>query len=798
MKHILSIAICLLSLRTLAQHVTQTVRGTIRDEVAQSPIIGASVLVMQPGGTPPLGATTDVNGAFSIAGVPMGRQTLRITSVGYEQQRLPNVIVTAGKEVVLVITMTETVQSLNEVVVLADRKNDKSKTNNELSLVSGRSFNSDETKRYAGALGDPSRMAANYAGVVAGNDSRNDIVVRGNSPTGMLWQLEGLNIPNPNHFGSLSSTGGPVSMLNNNVLDKSDFLTGAFPAQYGNALSGVFDLRLREGNNQKQEFLGQIGFNGFEVGAEGPLTRYPTENPHRASYLINYRYSTLGLFKTLGISFGAGNAVPDYQDLTFKVFIPIGPKSNLAIFGTGGRSDVAFLGNDVDTTKTNLYGTENENTRVNYSTTIAGLSYQYALTPKTFAKLTLGISTTHQAFNGDSISTVTRAAFASGEARYSTRKYSAVLNVRHKVNAKSSLYGGITADLLNVDLYNRHIYQGGRYDSVRVNTKGENTMLTQAYGQWRYRFSPNFLLTTGLHVQHYSLNNTMALEPRTGLRYSFPNGQSLSLGYGLHSQAQPIYTYFVQTPAADGVRYTNKALGFTRSHHLVLSYENRLGENMLLKIEPYYQSLNNVPVERRRSSFSSLNTGNSFGPSDVDSLVNEGTGRNIGVELTLERYFNQGYYFLVTTSLFDSNYKGSDGIERNTAFNTGYVVNVLAGREIKVGRHRNNVFSASIRASSVGGHYVSPLDLDASRQRGEAIYNERLAYSEHQNPYFRADLRLAYRKEMRKRTLEIAVDLQNVTGRQNIFQQTYNRRTNNLANQYQQGFFPVPQVRYTF
>lgn len=796
MKHLLLFSICLISLGTaLAQQATQTIRGTIRDEVAQAPVIGASVLVIQAEGESkaPLGAITDVNGEFSIAGVPTGRQTLRITSVGYEQQQLPNVVVTAGKEVVLSVTMTETIKSLNEVVVVADRKSDKTKTNNELSLVSGRSFNIDDTKRYAGALGDPSRMAANYAGVVSGNDSRNDIVVRGNSPTGMLWQLEGLNIPNPNHFGALNSTGGPVSLLNNNVLDKSDFLTGAFPAQYGNALSGVFDLRLREGNNQKHEFLGQVGFNGFEVGAEGPLSKNS-----KASYLINYRYSTLGLFKTLGIQFGTGNAVPNYQDLNFKVFIPTGPKGKLSIFGVGGRSDVAFMGNDVDTTETNLYGTENENTKVNYSTNIVGLSYDYSLTPKTFAKLTLGASTTNQEFNGDSISTVTREAFANGEARFRTRKYSAVLNLRHKVNAKSSLYGGITADLLNFDLYNRDIFDGGRYDSVRVNTKGENTVLTQAYGQWRYRFSPGFLLTTGLHFQHYSLNNSVALEPRVGLRYSFANGQSLSLGYGLHSQAQNIYTYFVQTTSVDGVRYTNKDLGFTRSHHIILSYENRLSENVLLKVEPYYQSLYNVPVERRRSSFSALNVGNTFGPSDVDSLVNEGTGRNIGVELTLERYFNRGYYFLITTSLFDSKYKGSDGVQRNTAFNTGYVFNVLAGREIKVGRSRNNVLSASIKASSVGGRYVSPLNLEASRERGEAVYNERLAYSEQQDPYFRADLRLAYRKEMRKRTLEVAVDLQNVTGRQNIFQQTYNRRTNRLANEYQQGFFPVPQIRYTF
>ncbi|MCF2489464.1 TonB-dependent receptor [Dyadobacter sp. CY347] len=790
---ILTSAAQLFSLSLFAQQATQTIRGVIRDEVSQTPVIGASVMLIQPEGANPIGAITDVNGAFKITGVPQGRQTFRITSVGYEEQRLSNVLLTSGKEVVVNVTMTENVQALNEVVVTADRSNDKTKTNNELSLVSGRSFNIEDTKRYAGSLGDPSRMAANYAGVVSGDDSRNDIVVRGNSPTGMLWQLEGLNIPNPNHFGSLSATGGPVSLLNNNVLAKSDFMTSAFPAQYGNALSAVFDLRMREGNNEKSEFLGQVGFNGFELGAEAPFSK-----KSKASYLFNYRYSTLGVFKALGINFGTGNAVPDYQDLNFKVAVPTSAKGKITLFGIIGASDVQFLGNDVDTTVTDLYGTENSNTKVRYATNILGLSYEHSLSAKTFAKLTLGISTTDQNFNGDSISTVTREAFANSEGRFKTQKYSASLNVRHKINAKNSLYGGITTDLLNFDLYNRNMYQAGKFDTVRVDVKGENSLLTQAYGQWKYRINRSVLLTTGVHFQHYSLNDKVAIEPRFGFQYAFNNGQSLSAGYGMNSQAQDIYTYFVQTKTPSGAVYTNKDLGFTRSHHLVLSYENRLTENLLLKIEPYFQTINNAPVEKRKSSFSALNIGSSFGPSDRDSLVNEGTGENVGIELTLERYFNKGYYFLITSSLFESKYKGSDKIERNTAFNTRYVLNVLAGKEIKIGRNKNNVLSASIRSTLVGGKYISPLNLEASRVRGDAVYDERKAFSLRQDPYFRTDLRFSFRKEYRRSTMEFALDLQNVTANQNVFQQTYNPRTNSLATQYQQGFFPVPLFRYTF
>jgi hypothetical protein len=282
-------------LSNLFAQSTQTIRGRVVDGVSNTALVGVSVMLVNTD-EKIYGSTTDADGRFRIDNVPVGRHTVRITYIGYEEQTIPNVIVTAGKEVVLTLSLTESVSQLNEVVITDDVKSDKTATNNDIAVVSARSFNVDDTKRYAGAIGDPSRMAANFAGVVGGNDSRNDIVVRGNSPTGMLWQLEGLNIPNPNHFGALVSTGGPVSILNNNNLDKSDFMTSAFPAQYGNATAGVFDLRLRDGNNEKRELLAQVGFNGFEVGAEGPFSKNS-----RASYIANYRYSTLGVFQTLGI-----------------------------------------------------------------------------------------------------------------------------------------------------------------------------------------------------------------------------------------------------------------------------------------------------------------------------------------------------------------------------------------------------------------------------------------------------------------------------------------------------------------
>lgn len=377
---------------------TQTLRGRITDAVSQTPLIGVTVRLDKEGQTL-MGTVSDAEGNYSITQVPLGRQTLLVSYIGYETQTIPNILVTAGKEVIIDISMQESVHELSEVTIVGDSHSDKTATNNDLAIVSSRAFNTDDTKRYAGALGDPSRMAANFAGATGGNDARNDIVVRGNSPGGMLWQMEGLNIPNPNHFGSLVSTGGPVSMINNNTLAKSDFMTGAFPAQYGNATAGVFDLKLRNGNNERRELMGQVGFNGFELGAEGPFSKNS-----KASYLVNYRYSTLGIFKTLGFEFGTGVSVPLYQDLNFKINLPTAGKGNLSVFGMGGLSEIDLKGSEADLGENkNLYGSENVDAYPRYKSGVAGVAYERSMSEKTYARLVAGISYTHERLKNDSL-----------------------------------------------------------------------------------------------------------------------------------------------------------------------------------------------------------------------------------------------------------------------------------------------------------------------------------------------------------------------------------------------------------
>ncbi|MCC9168418.1 TonB-dependent receptor [Pontibacter harenae] len=770
-----------------AQNVTeanQTVRGRVVDAQSNSPLIGAQVVVLDT--NPIIGAVTDAQGYYELLKVPLGRQTLRVSYMGYKEQVVPNVVITSGKEVVLNLSLAELVYT--GAVVTITGKPEKTLTNNEYTSVSARSFNLEETGRYAASRNDPARMAANFAGVAANNDDRNDIIIRGNSPSGLLWRLEGINIPNPSHYGSLSASGGPISLLNYNLLDKSDFMTAAFPAEYGNALAGVFDLQLRSGNSERHEFLGQVGINGLEIGAEGPLSKKT-----KASYLASYRYSTLGVYKEIGLNFGTGAATPEYQDFTFKIDLPTSKMGRFTFFGIGGKSNVDLISsNEVSDV---IYGNNFTNDYADYKTGVAGISHEFYFDPTFSYKLSLSASRQEEHLYRDSLSIIDQTPIPAGKADYINNKYSGHLVFNKKFSARNNISAGAILDLYDFNLLNRRLVPGQERDIRNVDGQ---SLLTQIYAQWQHRFSNKLRLNTGVNYQQFEVSDSRAIQPRAGLQYDLSDRQTLGIGYGHHSQIQPLDIYFVQTVLPDGrVAQTNRSLDFTNSKHYVVSYEYRIAANLRMKLETYYQKIDGAAVEMSPSSFSLLNAGVDFEPINKDSLVNNGEGKNYGLELTLERFYSDGYYFLFTSSLYRSQYKGSNGRWHSTAFDGGYIANLLGGKEFKVGK-KNNTFNIDVKFTASGGNKYTPIDYTRSEQAGNEVLRDDLAFSESLQRYLRADLKLSYRINARKSTHEFALDLQNITDRRNEFARIYNPRSNTVQTQYQIGFFPIPQYRITF
>lgn len=782
---------------SLRSQITQTLRGKVIDKESQTEIIGASVYLVSDT-VKKIASMTDVNGDFRLQQVPIGRHAIKVTFVGYKEYYQGNIVVDAGKETIITVEMEESVTSFDEVTITGNKENDSG--NNEMSLVGVKTFNIEETNRYAGSRSDPSRMASNFAGVNGGDDSRNDITIRGNSPMGLLWRIEGVDLPNPNHFAIPGSTGGAISILNNKVFGTSDFFTGAFPSEYGNANAGVFDIRLRNGNNEKHEFTAQLGFLGTEFSAEGPLSK-----KQGSTYLVAYRYSTLKLFESLNLNLGT-SAVPYYQDLSFKLNFPSGKGGNLSLFAVGGDSKINIeLSKEIPSTE-EVYGQNDRDQLFRTSQGMFGISFSKPINDKTFFRVVLSAygsyaSATHTLFYRDSVTLEVDTMFPKLQYEFKTGRTSLNLSVTKKFNPSHSVKFGLIGDYWMYNYYDSVYNEYYGTWSNRLDYIGTD-MMAQPYFQWKWKKTDDLAFTAGVHGSWYSLNNSFSVEPRAGMKWSFTKTDNLTFGYGLHSQLIPNYVYFQHADSSGNYELYNKDLGFSKSHHLVLGWDHFF-KNSRMKIETYYQYLFDIPVDTFSSSFSLLNQGSTFSRFFPGKLVNEGTGYNYGVEFTFEKSFSKSWYMLFTAAVYESKYKGSDGVLRNTDFNGRFATNALVGKEFKIGTKGNKVITTATKITYAGGKLYSPADITASQIAGDIIAIDSLRNTKRFHDYFRADIKLGIKINTKRVTHEIAIDLVNIFDTKNVLGLTYapdpkNPSANPVREEYQLGFLPLFYYKIDF
>ncbi|WP_158286509.1 TonB-dependent receptor [Chitinophaga sp. S165] len=772
-----------------AQGTLQTIKGIVTDKQSQSAIPGVTVVIS---GDNSKGAVTDAAGRFRITGIAPGRYDVSFKSIGYKAFTAPNIEVTSGKEAVLDIGLEAGASELNEVLVRGGAK--KHETINQLTAVSGRSFTMEEVNRYSGGRSDPSRLVANFAGVSAPDDSRNDIVVRGNSPSGVLWRIEGLNIPNPNHFSTLGTTGGAASALNTNILKNSDFLTSAFPAEYGNANAGVFDLGFRTGNTDKREHTIQLGaLTGLEGMTEGPINK-----EKGSSYVVAYRYSFSALAQSLGVTVGTA-ATPFYQDLSFKINSGESKLGRFTLFGLGGASSIDILHDEVE--PDDIWGNPKRDAFFKSRIGLAGLKHFIRVNNSSYFNTVIGVTYADTKQAVDSINTEKNARVV--EANMTQSRYSINTSFNTTISPRLFLKIGVMEELINVDLFYRDRVSPP-HEWIQIWDFNGRTSLIQGYVHAKYNVTDRLTANVGMHSQYLALNSSSSLEPRAAFKYQLTDKSTLTLGFGMHSQMQPTDAYFYQSGNEDGTfDRSNEKLGFTRSQHYVLGYEILPFSNWRVKAEIYYQWLYNVPVSDTASSYSMLNAGTrNYYYNEEGHLKNEGTGFNYGAELTIEKFFSQGYYGLLTGSLYQSKYKGSDGIERNTGFNGRYVYNLLAGKEWKTGKDNKNKLSVDMKLTQSGGRYYTPVDYAASvAQNREILAGDEGAFSMRNSDFFRLDLKFGLTINSRKRNLShgIFLDVQNVTDNKNVLvEERFNPATNKVNTAYQIGVFPNFVYRVQF
>ena len=806
---LLIITFLLITIFGYSQNLSQTVRGTIIDADSELPLIGAAIQISN--SDPLIGSTTDLDGNFRLENVPIGRITLQLSYLGYENQTIANIVVNSGKETFLNLKMEESIVKMEEIVVTANKN--KGDALNEMAMISARSVSAEETNRYAGGFNDPSRIISNFAGVTNTQDGSNDVIIRGNSPKYVQWRLEGIQITNPNHFADPSAASGSISTLNNNLLATSDFYTGAFSAEYGDVLSGVYDVKLRPGNNEKREMVFGFGLLGTDLTLEGPFKK-----GYGGSYLVNYRYSTATIPGDLGLIDVGG--IPKFQDAAFKIVLPAGKAGRFSLFGLGGLSGFLFEDNSPGLWDTPGNSFAKGGIREDFDKGAhlmnLGVNHTLSLNKNSFLKTTLAYS--NEGIDDDVFETeffelfdeneeYLRDSVLSKKLNYQSRLKKSVvrgaMTYHLKINAKSKIQAGTKYAFF--DYKNRQSALAPNTDTrINLTDFDEKLSTLRNFVSWKYRWNENLTFVGGLHNMNVIFNEKSTLEPRAALNWNLDKKSSLTFGYGKHSQMEALHNYFAKVEQPDGsFAEPNHDLGLLKAHHFVAGYERRIGRNFRAKVEAYYQHLYDLPVENSDTSYyATLNEGLEYRFVD---LVNEGVGQNYGLEFTLERFFSKNYYYLLNASVYNSKYKSLEGIERNTQYNGTYLVNFLFGKEFtKLGKKDNQTFGINAKVFFGGGRKIIPLLRDGAGELAvnpdkNQFYDYDKAYDSKLEDIYTVILSASYKWNKKRTTHELFLNIDNVTNTKGRISEFYDEdEPNSIGYLAQFGIFPNLMYRVYF
>lgn len=730
-----------------------------------------------------LGTSSDIvftgvpkgSGVFSFDIVNPGRYVLSVSHAGYEKVQ-QEILVVSARRTEVVVQLREYQNILDEVEIVSTRSH---------SYEPGEhSITNEKALRLPANFFDPVRVINSYPGVMTANDQNNTIVIRGNSPAGLLWRINGLDVVNPNHLANAgtfsdkpASYGGGVNIISSQLMERTDFYTGSLPARYGNALSGAIDMKLRGGDTTDYHYTAQASLIGMDLGAEGPIGK-----SRRTSFLVNYRYSTVGLLSNLGVKFGDEDI--SFQDLTFSLNSLLAHGGSLSWFGFVGSSN-----NNFEHKKSAEWEVDKDQYDIDYSSKNFGTGLVYSKPIKSAVNVSAGISASgsNQKRNQEASPEVDPGlTYIIYEDKFKFNKV--LVSAFGRLQAKLNNYQVETGVQVNYQtdyLTTSNISQDGAFTFESKRWGTVEGMLFQPYAQWKVLISDKWNAQTAVRYVYYMYNQTGSVEPRIGMEFLPTANSSLKLTYNLVSQVQSAATYL------NG----NKNLELTKSHHLDLGYSYVSEKGLKLSSALYYQVLFDVPVQGDdETSYSLLNSIEVYPPAE---LISTGVGKNYGIELLAEKAFFDKSYFIAGASYYKSQYKGSDDIERSTRFDGGYSVNLTYGREwTKMKKQSQRTFGVSSRLMYLGGLRETPI-IPVQEEIG-TVYDDARAFENKLKDYFRLDLRLNWRKDKNNYTRTIAIDIQNVFNVQNEAYHYYDHLKQKVTTQYQLGLIPVLVYRIDF
>lgn len=767
------------------QSYNQKLTGVILDKESRLPISHATITTKTGVGIKTV--VTDSTGSFSIT-LPVGRHSLNIYAIGYSSASVTDILIGSGKEIIISVELTELRGEIQQAVVSSDQK----KSNNSMATVSARRVRSQDAARYAGGYYDPLRMVTNLPGVAATNsDEDNSIVVRGNSPRSLLWRLEGIEIPNPNHLADgQGTTGGAYSLITTNSISGFDFYTAAFPAEYSNAISGVLDLTLRSGNNSKKEFSFGVGVIGAEISAEGP-----TGFRNGGSWFGNIRYSNFSFLQKLKIiDFKYAAITPRAFDWAFKTSVPTKGFGTFELFSIGGSS---LVGDEVNINEQTSAIEDKSEFIYNYMVAVAGIKHIMVF-PEigTYIRTTVGFTYQKESMEENVIDASFNKSLNYLERyEYPSLRVSMLLN--SKFNSRNTLRATYNQNYISGDMFAKRVLTQQKQDTLI--DKRANGNYTNASLQWKYNPFKSIEINAGVNLFFSGVTDEVLIEPRAGIKLQLKNNQEILAGVGFHSKIEPLSVYNYKVKTTGNLRdEQNLNLKAMRSLHFTVGYNVMPAEDATFSIEAYYQSLSKIPSSvNPLSQFSIINSTHGI-PDQI--LNNDGVGYNTGLEITIEKDFSRSFYFLLSSSLFDSKYKAPNKRWYNTYFNNGFIFNFVSGKEFVVGRSRQNILGINLRSFLRGGYRYTPVDMDLSLSRKRVVYDIFRTYGKQLPPYMRADIGISYKVNRLKSSWTFLAEIQNFTNRKNITRNRFSYLSGKIVESYSTsvGMVPVLSVRYEF
>jgi hypothetical protein len=728
-----------------ASATEQVLRGRCINSTTQLPVSDASIAVY---GASTFKATTDSNGNYFL-NVVAGRYSIVVERTGFKSQAKENVVVNAGKEQVYDFELTEFKLDLTTVTVKTEKEQDVP-------------LNNWNIQQFASVFYDPGRVVNSHSGAVNNDDQGNNMTIRGTSPNYIQWKIEGLEVVNPNHLenaGTINDrptlNGGGVSLISAQLLQNSGLQFAPFDPTNGNALSGIFDIRLRKGNDRKMERTIQASLLGTDICLEGPFS-----SKSQASYLVNFRYSTVGLLSKLGINFGDEKI--NFKDLSFVVAYPFN-RSMLKLYGITGNSENIFRGK-TDSSKIEF---EKDLLNIDYHsfTSVTGLSFITSLSNTLFVKTAVAYSAKVISRNSIPNSSLWTQESSTHE-DYQQQKLSGMSFISKRLSNKSRVKAGTYINYfvnrINNSVNDVQLINGTLYEP-----------LIQPFISFESDLFKKFELKAGLHAFYQTRINYFSFQPRLTLRYLLTDNQDITFNYGVSSQLQPFTLYLSNKD--------NWNLKPTQSNSFSLTHQVKFRTNTI-KTEIYYQLYTNVAINKQYN-FSMFNY---FNEQIYFPLNDYGIGRVYGVDLTYEKHLSS-FYLITSLSVYKSEFSMGQNNFMDSRFNTKYNAAITAGKEYKL-KGGNKFINTDFRILSRNG-YKEP-----------AVYheNDQYLYTSQLPSYYRLDIKLSYKKYKEQSTIMWALDIQNLTGTKNITYHYYDRYTQKVEAKYQLGLVPVLSYKILF